>query len=157
AIEGVYHTNSHVPLHVGGVAIDGTMRYGLEIPDGLSLLVGYRPSTVVLGLDRVPVADRAPVTVVHLAFDLMVGIGFGLLALGLWLLRSWLRRRDLPRHRLFMMLCVLAGIAAPAALESGWVVTEVGRQPWVVYGQLRTADAVNPGPGLVVGLLLVVV
>jgi cytochrome bd ubiquinol oxidase subunit I len=106
-------------------------------------------------MDRVPAADRAPVTVVHLAFDLMVGIGFGLLALGLWLLLSWWRRRDLPRHRLFLRLAVVAGFAAAAALESGWVVTEVGRQPWVVYGLLRTADAVNPAPGLVGGLVLV--
>jgi cytochrome d ubiquinol oxidase subunit I len=155
AIEGVPQTGSHVPLHIGGVWQDGELRYALRIPDGLSLLVGYRPSTVVQGLDKVPVADRAPVTVVHLAFDLMVGIGFGLLALGLWLLLTWWRRRDLPRPRLFLWCALLAGIAAPAALESGWVVTEVGRQPWVVYGLLRTADAVNPAPGLIGGLVVV--
>jgi cytochrome d ubiquinol oxidase subunit I len=155
AIEGVPQTGSHIPLHVGGVWQDGRLRYALEIPDGLSLLVGYKPGTVVQGLDRVPAGDRAPITVVHLAFDLMVGIGFGLLLLGLWLLLAWWRRRDLPRHRLFLWCAVLAGFAAAAALESGWVVTEVGRQPWVVYGLLRTADAVNPAPGLVGGLVLV--
>jgi cytochrome bd ubiquinol oxidase subunit I len=155
AIEGVFQTDSHVPLHLGGVARDGEIRYTLKIPDGLSLLVGYRPSTVVQGLDRVPVGDRAPVTIVHLAFDVMVGIGFGLLLLGLWLLLAWWRRRDLPRHRLFLVLCVLAGFASVVAVEAGWVVTEVGRQPWVVYGHLRTADAVNPAPGLVGGLVLV--
>jgi cytochrome d ubiquinol oxidase subunit I len=155
AIEGVYQTGSHVPLHVGGIAQHGGIHYALVIPDGLSLLVGYRPSTVVQGLDAVPVADHPPVTVVHLAFDLMVGVGFGLLGMGLWLLLGWWRRRDLPRHRLFLRLAVLAGFAAPAALESGWVVTEVGRQPWVVYRLLRTADAVNPAPGLVGGLALV--
>ena len=155
AIEGVPATGSHIPLHLGGIWQDGRLRYALEIPDGLSLLVGYRPSTVVQGLDKVPVADRAPVTVVHLAFDLMVGIGFGLLGLGLWLLLAWWRRRDLPRPRLFLWFALLAGFAAPAALESGWVVTEVGRQPWVVYNVLRTADAVNPAPGLVTGLILV--
>jgi cytochrome bd ubiquinol oxidase subunit I len=155
AIEGVPHTGSHIPLHVGGVWQDGRLRYALEIPDGLSLLVGYKPSTVVQGLDRVPVGNRPPVTAVHLAFDLMVGIGFGLLGLGLWLLLSWWRRRDLPRHPLFLRLAVLAGFAAVAALESGWVVTEVGRQPWVVYNLLRTSDAVNPAPGLAGGLALV--
>jgi cytochrome bd ubiquinol oxidase subunit I len=155
AIEGVYQTGSHVPLHLGGIARDGELRYTLEIPSGLSLLVGYRPTTVVQGLDRVPVQDHPPVTIVHLAFDLMVGIGIGLLLLGLWLLLAWWRRRDLPRHRLFLRLCVLAGLASVVALESGWVVTEVGRQPWVVYGHLRTADAVNPAPGLVGGLALV--
>ncbi len=155
AIEGVPATGSHIPLHIGGIWQDGRLRYALEIPDGLSLLVGYRPSTVVQGLDKVPVADRAPVTLVHLAFDLMVGIGFGLLGLGLWLLLAWWRRRDLPRPRLFLWFALLAGFAAPAALESGWVVTEVGRQPWVVYNVLRTADAVNPAPGLATGLVLV--
>jgi cytochrome d ubiquinol oxidase subunit I len=155
AIEGVPATGSHIPLHIGGVWQDGRLRYALEIPDGLSLLVGYRPSTVVQGLDKVPVADRAPVTVVHLAFDLMVGIGFALLGLGLWLLLVWWRKRDLPRPRLFLWCALLAGFAAPAALESGWVVTEVGRQPWVVYRVLRTADAVNPAPGLSTGLVLV--
>jgi cytochrome d ubiquinol oxidase subunit I len=157
AIEGVPGTGSHIPLHLGGFWQDGRLRYALEIPDGLSLLVGYRPSTVVQGLDKVPPADRAPVTVVHLAFDLMVGIGFGLLLLGLWLALNWWRRRDLPRYRWFLRLAVLAGFAAPAALECGWVVTEVGRQPWVVYGVLRTADAVNPAPGLIGGLALVAV
>src|SRR5262249_9689468 len=151
----VYQTGSHIPLHVGGIAQDGGIRYSLVIPDGLSLLVGYRPSTVIQGLDGIPVADHPPVTVVHLAFDLMVGIGFGLLGLGVWLLLGWWRRRGLPKSRLFLRLAVLAGFAAPAALESGWVVTEVGRQPWVVFRVLRTADAVNPAPGLVTGLVLV--
>jgi cytochrome d ubiquinol oxidase subunit I len=155
AIEGVFNTGSHVPLHVGGVVRDGQLRYAIEIPDGLSLLVGYRPSTVITGLDRVPVADRPPVTPVHLAFDLMVGVGFGLLLLGAWLLLAWWRRRDLPRPALFLRLAVLAGAGSVAALEAGWVVTEVGRQPWVVYGYLRTADAVNPAPGLTAGLVLV--
>jgi cytochrome bd ubiquinol oxidase subunit I len=155
AMEGVYQTGSHVPLHLGGIARDGELRYTLKIPNGLSLLVGYRPETVVQGLDRVPVADHPPVTIVHLAFDVMVAIGIGLLLLGVWLLLAWWRRRDLPRRRLFLMLCVLAGPASAVALEAGWVVTEVGRQPWVVYGHLRTADAVNPRPGLVGGLVLV--
>ena len=155
AIEGVYATGSHVPLHLGGVVHDGQLRYAIEIPNGLSLLVGYRPSTVVQGLDRVPVADRPPVTVVHLAFDAMVGIGFGLLLLGLWLLIAWWRRRDLPRSRWFLRAAALAGAASVVALEAGWVVTEVGRQPWIVYGQQRTADAVNPAPGLGSGLAIV--
>ncbi|PZS38307.1 MAG: hypothetical protein DLM62_14495 [Pseudonocardiales bacterium] len=75
AIEGVYHTGSHIPLTVAGFPVGGQLRYGLEIPDGLSLLVGYSPNTVITGLDRVPVADRPPVGVVHLSFDVMVCIG----------------------------------------------------------------------------------
>jgi cytochrome d ubiquinol oxidase subunit I len=155
AIEGVFATGSHVPLHVGGIVQDGQLRYAIEIPDGLSLLVGYRPSTVVQGLNGVPPADRPPVTVIHLAFDTMVGIGFGLLLLGLWLLIAWRRRHDLPRSRWFLRAAAVAGAACVVALEAGWVVTEVGRQPWIVYGQQRTADAVNPAPGLGVGLAIV--
>jgi cytochrome d ubiquinol oxidase subunit I len=155
AMEGVYRTDSHVPLHLLGWTTDGQLRYALEIPDGLSLLVGYRPSTVIQGLDQVPPGDRAPVNIVHLAFDLMVFMGTGLLLLGLWLLLAWWRRHDLPRSGLFLWCCALAGVASVVALEAGWTVTEVGRQPWVVYGQLRTADAVNPGSGLLGGLVLV--
>jgi cytochrome bd ubiquinol oxidase subunit I len=156
AAEGLFQTGPNAPLHVGGFVRDGELRYAIKIPNGLSLLVGERPSTVVAGLDRVPPADRPPVTIVHLSFDLMVGIGIGLLLLGLWLLVTWLRRRDLPRSPWFLRFAALAGIASVAALEAGWVLTEVGRQPWVVYGHLRTADAVNPAPGLTTGLVLVV-
>jgi cytochrome d ubiquinol oxidase subunit I len=156
AAEALFHTGSHVPLHVGGIVRGGELRYAVEIPDGLSLLVGYRPGTVVQGLDAAAPADRPPVTPVHLAFDLMVGIGTGLVLLGLWLLLAWRRRRDLPRSPWFLRAAALAGVASVVALESGWVVTEVGRQPWVVYGQLRTFDAVNPAPGLVTGLFVVV-
>jgi len=157
AAEGLFDTGSHVPLHLGGFVHNGRLRYAVEVPNGLSLLVGYRPATVVRGLGEVPVADRPPVTVVHLAFNLMVAIGFGLLLLGLWLLVAWWRRRDLPRSRWFFRLAGWAGVGSVLALEAGWVTTEVGRQPWVVYGVLRTADAVNPVPGLVVGLGLVTV
>jgi cytochrome d ubiquinol oxidase subunit I len=155
AAEGLFHTGSHVPLHLGGIAQDGQLRYAIAIPDGLSLLVGESPRTVVIGLDRFPPAVRPPVTAVHLCFDLMVAIGFGFLLLGLWLLITWRRRRDLPRSPWFLRLAALAGVASVVAVEAGWVVTEVGRQPWVVYGYQRTADAVNPAPGLTTGLLIV--
>jgi len=156
AMEGVFHTVDGAPIHLGGVAVDGEMRYAVEIPDALSLLADWDPNARIRGLDQVPVADRAPVNVVHPAFDVMVAIGFGLLGLGFWLALSWWRRRDLPRSRWFLRAGAVAGVAAPIALEAGWVVTEVGRQPWIVYGVLRTTDAVNPAPGLRLGLLAVV-
>jgi cytochrome bd ubiquinol oxidase subunit I len=183
AMEGVAHTGDHVPLTLGGVAgPDGGLRYGLEIPNGLSLLVGYRPDTVVQGLDTVRPAHRPPVTPVHWAFDVMVAVGFLLLALGLWLLAVRLvQRRRRRRHgerrtrlsfdgrtavegwpfegrggRLFLTLGAIAGPAAVVALECGWTVTEEGRQPWVVWGLLSVRDAVNPAPGLLAGLWLVV-
>jgi cytochrome bd ubiquinol oxidase subunit I len=157
AIEGLDHTGSHVPISVGGLYLDGRMRYALRIPDGLSLLVGYRPGTTVQGLDRVPPADRPPINPVHLSFQTMVAIGFGLLLLGAWLALAWWRRRDLPRSRWFLRFATVAGIASVIALETGWVTTEVGRQPWVVWEHQRTADAVNPAPGLWAGLVAVLV
>jgi cytochrome bd ubiquinol oxidase subunit I len=155
AMEGVFRTANGVPLHLGGVAVDGQLRYALEIPNGLSLLAHWSPDAQVLGLDRVPPADRPPVNVVHLAFQGMVGMGFALLALGAWLAVVWFRRRELPANRWFYRATALSGVAAVVALECGWVTTEVGRQPWTVYGLLRTRDAVNPAPGLWVGLVVV--
>lgn len=154
AIEGLNRTGSHVPLSIGGVYVDGRVRYAIRIPNGLSLLVGYRPSTIIQGLDKVPVADRPPVTPVHLGFQAMVAIGIGLFALGVWLAVAWWRRRDLPRSRWFLWLTALSGPAAVLALEAGWITTEVGRQPWVVWQLQRTADVVNPAPGLWAGLVV---
>jgi cytochrome d ubiquinol oxidase subunit I len=160
AIEGVYHTGSHVPLTVGGVAGPGHLDYGVRIPDGLSLLVGYSPDTTIVGLDRVPRSLWPPVTGVHLSFDTMVGIGVFLLLLGVWLAagRWWARRhggRELPALRAFVVCGAIAGPAAVVALECGWTVTEEGRQPWIVQGVLSVHDAVNPAPGLMTGLWLV--
>jgi cytochrome d ubiquinol oxidase subunit I len=155
AIEGLNHTGSHVPISVGGMYVDGRMRYAIRIPDGLSLLVGYRPSTVVRGFDTVPPGDRPPVNPVHLSFQAMVAIGFGLLVLGAWFALSWWRRRDLPRSRWFLRFTAVSGVASVIAVETGWVTTEVGRQPWIVWQHQRTADAVNPAPGLWAGLVAV--
>jgi cytochrome d ubiquinol oxidase subunit I len=155
AIEGLNHTGPHVPISIGGVYLDGRMRYAVRIPDGLSLLVGYRPGTVVRGLDSAPPGARPPVNPVHLSFQAMVAIGFGLLVLAAWLGWSWWRRRDLPRSRWFLRFAAVAGIASVVALETGWVTTEVGRQPWIVWQHQRTAEAVNPAPGLWAGLLAV--
>jgi cytochrome d ubiquinol oxidase subunit I len=119
AIEGLNHTGSHRPISVGGLYLGGRIRYAPRIPDGLSLLVGHRPGTVVKGLDTVPPADRPPVNPVHLSFQAMVAIGFGLLALSAWLAWSWWRRRNLPRPRWFLRFCAVAGIASVVALEAG--------------------------------------
>ncbi|GAB3132416.1 cytochrome ubiquinol oxidase subunit I [Microbispora hainanensis] len=157
AMEGLTRTGPNAPLSLGGIFVGDRLRYALEIPSGLSLLVGYSPDTVVQGLDRTPPADRPPVTPVHLCFDVMVGIGVLLLLLSAWLAFSWWRRREIPRSRLFLWPAAASGVLAVVAVEAGWVVTELGRQPWVVYGKLRTADAVNPAPNLWAGLLLLIV
>ena len=157
AMEGVFDTERGVPLHIGGVYLDGEMRYALEIPDGLSLLTDFDPDAEIEGLEEVPADERAPVNVVHLSFQVMVGLGFAMLGLAGWMGLAWWRRRDLPRSRWFLRGAALSGVAAAVALEAGWVTTEVGRQPWIVYGIERTEDAVNPAPGLVYGFVLVAI
>jgi cytochrome d ubiquinol oxidase subunit I len=153
AMEGVYQTGTGVPLHLGGIAVDGKLRYAIEIPDGLSLLAHWNPHARIVGLDQVPVEDYPPVNVVHLSFQLMVVCGMALLAVAAWY--AYLRRRKRELNTWFLRAAVLCGPAAVVALEAGWTTTETGRQPWTVYGVLRTHDAVNTAPGLRVGLVVI--
>jgi cytochrome d ubiquinol oxidase subunit I len=157
AMELVQKTGPNTPVVLGGILVDGRVVGGLPIPGLGSLLAGFSTSTVVQGLDNIPVDDQPPVDVVHLAWDTMLSVGFALLALAAWFGLTWLRRRDLPTNRWFYRFAAAAGIAAVVALEAGWVVTEVGRQPWVVYGLLRTSDAVTHAPGTLVSFLVVMV
>jgi cytochrome d ubiquinol oxidase subunit I len=146
AIELLPRTSTHVPETLGGVLVDGKVRYGIDLPSGASLLAGYRPSTRIEGLGTIPAgvrpADRL-VNTVHLAFDVMVATGSALLLLALWFAVAWWRRRDLPRSRWFLRATAVSGVVSVVSLESGWVVTEVGRQPWTVAGLLLTRDAVT--------------
>jgi cytochrome d ubiquinol oxidase subunit I len=146
AMEGIDRTRHGVPFKAGP----------LEIPDGLSLLLKLDPHASIQGLDVVPVNDRPPAEVVHTAFDLMIALGTGLLLLAVWAALAWWRRRDLPRSRWFFRAALFAGAAAITAMEAGWTVTEVGRQPWIVYGVMRTSSAVNTSSGLTYGLYVVV-
>jgi cytochrome d ubiquinol oxidase subunit I len=155
AMEGLYATERAAPLHLGGVYSDDELRYAIPIPYALSILAHWDPQAVVRGLEEVPADERPPVNVVHWAFQLMVAAGFGLLGLGLWAALAWWRRRDLPRSRWFLWGGALSGVAAVVAMEAGWVTTEVGRQPWIAYGVMRTAEAVNPAPGLRIGFFAV--
>jgi cytochrome bd ubiquinol oxidase subunit I len=144
AIEMVTETSTDVPEVLGGVLIDGEVRYGIEIPGGASLLSGYSRDTEILGLDDVGPrpADRL-VNIVHWSFQTMVAIGFALLALSGWFGFVWWRRRDLPTTPWFLRAATVAGPLSIVALETGWIVTEVGRQPWVVRDLLLTRDAVT--------------
>lgn len=150
AMEGQFRTEARAPLRLGGLPDENARvtRYALEIPGALSWLAYGNTQAVVKGLNDFPPQDIPPVTIVHLAFQLMVGIGTGLVLLALWAGGSVLRRRRLPEHRLFLWAVVIAGPLAVIALEAGWVVTEVGRQPWIVQGVMRTADAVTAAPGI---------
>jgi cytochrome d ubiquinol oxidase subunit I len=155
AMEAQYPTVNGAPEHIGGVVIDGQLRGALEIPHALSLLIAGDPNARVQGLDSVAVDQQPAVNVVHLSFQVMVGIGTALLALALWGLIAG-RGRRLPRSRWFFRAAVLAGPAVVVAMEAGWIVTEVGRQPWIVYHVMRTRDAVNPAPGLIAGVFILV-
>jgi cytochrome d ubiquinol oxidase subunit I len=151
AIEALPHTRSHAPEVLGGVIIDGKVHYGVPIPSGASLLSGFSPSTKVQGLDAVPAAVRLPdrlVTVVHLSFDTMVGTGFALAGLALWFALIWWRSRAAAPSRWFLRAVAVSGVVAIVSLECGWVVTEVGRQPWTVVGLLLTRDAVQTSGNL---------
>ena len=162
AMEYVLHSGNHVAEYLGGVLIDGRIYGGLRIPDLDSLLVGFSPNTRVVGLDSVPAAFRPPFpTLIHLSFDLMVAIGFGLLFWSAWLGWAWWRRRALPTLRRsatpFLVGVALSGVAATAAMEAGWVVTEVGRQPWIVYKVELVSQAVTTSGGVTFTLIAVLI
>lgn len=143
ALEAVQETRSGVSLTIGGIVIDGEVRYGLEIPGGVSWLAERDTDAVITGLDSVPADERPPVAVVRTAFQLMVACGFVLLGAAVWFGLAWWRRRRSPRSVWFLRLAVAAGPLAVIALESGWVVTEVGRQPWIVYEVMKVSEAVT--------------
>lgn len=152
AIEAQWKTESGAGLTIGGIPDPERerTRFGIEIPRGLSLLAHHDPNAEVIGLDAIPEEDQPPVQIVHIAFQIMVGIGFTLLGVGLWgVFLAW-RRREVPTHPWFQRVLMLCGPLGFVAVESGWVVTEVGRQPWVIHGILRTEDAVTEVPNLVV-------
>ena len=159
AFEGLTRTQRGAPFTLGGYYDQsrGEVRYGLRIPKMLSLLAHHDPNARVIGLDSVPPRDRPPVNVERFAFQTMVGIGTALALLGLLFLATWLRRRRLPRSPWFYRAVVVAGPLALVALISGWVTTEVGRQPWIVYQVMRTSQAVTASNGLEVGCAVLVV
>ena len=151
AIEGLAQTTRGAPEHVLGWYDNGKIRFGVEIPHALSLLAFHSWDAEVQGLDAVPPSERPPVNVVRLSFQTMVGIGTLLALLGVVFVAVRIRRRRLPESRWFYWALVAAGPLSVVALIAGWVTTEVGRQPWVVYRVMPTADAVTGAGGIPVG------
>src|SRR4051794_30418998 len=151
AIEGLYETTRGAPEHLLGWYADDEVKAGIPIPHMLSALAFHSFNAEVQGLAAVPADQRPPVNVVRVAFQTMVGIGTLLATLGLAYLLTWLRRRRLPESPWFYRALVVAGPLSVVALISGWVVTEVGRQPWVVYRVMPTAAAVTGARGIPVG------
>jgi cytochrome d ubiquinol oxidase subunit I len=155
ALEGQFKSERCAPLRVGGLPDPATeqTRFAIEISCGLSFLAYNNFNAEVKGLDSVPPDQHPPVAIVHIAFQIMVAAGFALAGVGaLTAFLAW-RKRGLPDARWLLWLLIAASPLGFLAIEAGWVVTEVGRQPWVVYGVLRTADAVTPMPGLIVPFL----
>ena len=152
AMEAHFETGRRAPLVIGGWPNMETRetRWAVRIPGGLSFLAQHDINAEVPGLDRVPRADWPHVPIVHLAFEIMVALGTFLALVGLWAGLLALRRRDLCAEPWLLRAVAAAGPMGFVAIEAGWTVTEVGRQPWIVYGVLRTADAVTPMPGLIV-------
>ena len=157
-MECVQKTSTHVTEYILGACTSSGVKGGIGIPGLDSFLVGWSTDTKVTGLDSVPRGDRPPAnTLLHWAFDAMVGICTALIGLGLWLGLGWLRKRDFPKSIWFLRATAVSGLAAVVALEAGWIVTEVGRQPWIVYNILRTKDAVIDSSGVWVSLSTVIV
>jgi cytochrome d ubiquinol oxidase subunit I len=159
SMEYVTETSRHVPEYILGFydADTGEVSAGIRIPDLNSVLAGFSPSTEVIGLDQVPEDERPPSpTLLHWCFDIMVGIGSALMVLALWFGWSMWRRRGPPESRWFLRAAALAGVGAVLALECGWILTEVGRQPWIVYGFMRTEDAVTDADGIAISFFVVV-
>jgi len=151
AIEGLYKTTRGAPEHLLGWYSDHQLKGAIAVPHLLSILTDHSWNGRVLGLDSVPASQRPPVNVVHWAFQTMVGIGSLLALVGAIYLGIWVVRRRLPQTPLFYYALMLAGPLSVVALIAGWVVTEVGRQPWVVYHVMPTAAAVTGAHGIPVG------
>ncbi|HEY2600964.1 MAG TPA: cytochrome ubiquinol oxidase subunit I [Thermoleophilaceae bacterium] len=156
AMECVQKTKTDVTEYIYGRCTSSGIKGGIGIPGFDSILVGGSTSTQVTGLNTVPANNRPPFdTLLHWAFDTMVGICTVLIALGLWFGFVWWRKRDIPKTPWFLRAVAVSGLAAVVALESGWIVTEVGRQPWVVNNVLRTKDAVTHASGIWVTFVLI--
>src|SRR6476619_2976885 len=155
-MECVQQTSTDVTEYIYGRCTADGVKGGIGIPGFDSFLVGWSTSTQVIGLDSVPPDDRPPFnTMLHWAIDTMVGICTMLIGLGLWLGIGGWRKRDIPQTKWFLRACALSGVSAIVALECGWIITEVGRQPWIVYRVMRTSDAVTHANGIWITFSLV--
>ena len=158
--EGLEQTESGAPLHIFGIYEDGEVKYGIAFPKLLSLLAFHDPNATVQGMDAAG-PDGVPtdtgINIVRLSFQAMVFIGSGLATLAVWFLFFAWRRKRLPHTRWFMRAVVAAGPLAVMALICGWITTEVGRQPWIVYEIMRTEEAVTGADGIPIGYATLVI
>jgi len=150
AMEAHFHTEKNSPLLIGGVpdVKNKKVNYGVEIPGMLSFMIYDDVNKEVKGLDEIPVQDQPPVAILHYAFQIMVGLGVCMFLLSVLYIIALIRKRSWLGTAWLLKLFVAAVPAGFIAIEAGWTVTEVGRQPWIINGYLRTADAVTPMPGI---------
>ncbi|QNR82846.1 cytochrome ubiquinol oxidase subunit I [Pedobacter riviphilus] len=150
AMEALYKTEKPAPLLIGGIVNekDKTVKGAIEVPGVLSFLAHGDFNAEVKGLDQIPENEHPPVAITHYAFQIMVGIGTLLLLVSLTYFFILFKKKPLTEKRCLLKLFVVAIPLGYIALEAGWVVTEVGRQPWIIYGVMRTKDAVTPMPGI---------
>ncbi|MEP6917062.1 MAG: cytochrome ubiquinol oxidase subunit I [Acidobacteriota bacterium] len=148
AMEGHFDTSRRAPLHLGGLPDPEARltRYAVTVPGLLSLLATGDLDAEVLGLDRFPRDEWPNVALTHIAFQIMVAAGTMMIFTALWYwIAIWTRRgRDRPLPRGLLLALIASGPLGLVAVEAGWVLTEAGRQPWVIYKVMRTADAVTP-------------
>jgi len=148
-MECIEESGTHQTEWVGGICTDDGVKWGIGIPDLDSFLVGWSADTFVTGLNDIPEDEQPPAnTLLHLSFDAMVGIGTALMGLALWFGFVWWKKRDIPQTPWFLRAVSVSGIGAIVALWCGWIVTEVGRQPWIVQGYMRTEEAVTEAGGI---------
>jgi len=156
AMESHFETEKRAGLWLGGIpnVEEQKVEYGIKIPGALSFLAGGNINYEVKGLNDYPRENWPPVLIVHIAFQVMVAIGSFAALIGLIILFSKWRKFDLTSKHQFLLFMMLITPLGFIAIEAGWIVTEVGRQPWIIYEILKTADSVSPMPGLHYSLFL---
>jgi cytochrome d ubiquinol oxidase subunit I len=157
AFEGLFPTERGAPIAILGIPNVKThhLDYAIELPDLLSLMTYHDPHALVTGLDSFPEQDwPSPLFAVHMAFQVMIGIGSALALVPLWALWLLWRQHTIFDSAWFLRTLVAATPLGLIAVEAGWVVTEVGRQPWIIYHVMRTRDALTPMRGLEVQMVL---
>lgn len=150
AMEALFHTEKGAPLVIGGLpdTATQTVKYAIKVPKLLSFMASHDFNAVVKGLDSIPKGDQPPVVVPHFAFQIMVGLGMAMMGIALVYFIALLKKKSWSDSRWLLRLFVIATPMGYFALEAGWTVTEVGRQPWIIYGVMRTSEAVTPMPGI---------
>ena len=161
AMELATETESRADLIIGGFLVDDEVVGGISIPDIGSLIAGGSFDAVITGFDEIPEDERPPANIVHWSFQIMIGAGFAMIGVVAWYVWRRRRHRDDPERVFddpwFLRATVASGALAVVAMEAGWITTEVGRQPWIVYGVMRTEDAVTSNSGVWISLAVMVV